>query len=80
MYSLSNCMWRREPGAVTWWDEQGDACILEHQATAAVIHLSSRKHQQLVHQPADHGLALSGCVQLLIEGSHLWQCGWQVLR
>lgn len=49
-------------GALTWWDEQRDAHILEHQAAATVIHLSSREHQQLVHQLTDDGLALSGCV------------------
>lgn len=62
-------------GAVTWWDEQRDAHILEHQAATTVIHLSSREHQQLVHQLTDDGLALSGCVQFLVEGGHLWQCG-----
>lgn len=69
----------RKPGAVTWRDEQGDARILEHQAATAVVHLSSRKHQQLVHQLSDDSLALGGRVQFLVEGSHLLQRGWGCL-
>lgn len=66
----------RPLGTVTWRDEQGDAGILEHQAAAAVIHLSSRKHQQFVHQLAHDGLALGRCVQFLVEGGHLRQSSW----
>ena len=70
---------RRELDAVTWWDEQGNAGVLEHQAASSVIHLSSRKHQELVHQLTDDGLALGGRVQLLVEGHHLLQRGWRAL-
>lgn len=54
---------------------RGSTCIMEHQAATAVVHLSSRKHQQFVHQLPDDGLALGGCVQFLIEGGHLLQRG-----
>lgn len=74
--NMNSCRLRRELGAVTWRDEQGNACILEHQAATAVVHLSSRKHQQFVHQLPDDGLALGGRVQFLIEGGHLLQRGW----
>lgn len=65
--------------AVTWRDEQGDARVPQYQAAAPVIHLSSRKHQQLVHQLTGDGLALGGRVQFLVEGSHLRQVGRWVL-
>lgn len=70
-HNLNNYVLRRELGAVTWRDEQRDAHILEYQAASTVIHLSSRKHQQLVHQLTDNSLALGGRVQFLVEGSHL---------
>lgn len=70
-HNLNTYVLRRELGAVTWRDEQRDTHILEYQAASTVIHLSSRKHQQLVHQLTDNGLALGGRVQFLVEGSHL---------
>lgn len=79
MYYLNNYMLRRELGPVTWWDEQRDACILEYQAAATVIHLPSRKHQQFVHQLTGDGLALGGRVQFLVEGSHFRQGGRRAL-
>lgn len=36
---------RRRLGVGTWRDKQGDACVLQDQASTTVIHLSSRKHQ-----------------------------------
>jgi hypothetical protein len=70
MCSLNNFP-EKKLGVVTWRDEEGNACVLEDQATTTVIHLSSRKHQQLVHQLAGDSLALGGRVQFLVEGSHL---------
>ena len=75
--NMNSCRLRRERGAVTWRNEQGNARILEHQAAAAVVHLSSGKHQQFVHQLPDDSLALGGRVQFLIEGGHLLQRGWR---
>lgn len=69
-----------ELGTVTWRDEQRDARVLQYQAAAAVIHLPSRKHQQLVHQQTDDGLALRGREQLLVKGGHLRQGGRRALR
>lgn len=71
MHNLNNCMWRRELGTVTWWDEQGDAHVLENQAVSVVIHLFNRKHQQLVHHLTDDGLAFCGPLQFLVEGIFL---------
>lgn len=56
---------------VTWRNEQGDARVLQHQASASVIYLSSRKHQQLVHQLSGDGLAPGRHVEFLIERSYL---------
>lgn len=42
---LKKSLPRRRLGVGTWRDEQGDACVLQDQASTTVIHLSSRKHQ-----------------------------------
>lgn len=66
-------------GVVTWRDEQRNACVVQHQASATVIHLSSRIHQQLMHQLPSDSLAPGGRLELLVERSHLWYCrGWSL--